>query len=434
MKQEPTVKQVGSGRSQSTTRAVTAGVIGNTLEWFDYGVYGTLAPVISTVFFPNKDALLGLLLTFIIFGVGFVMRPVGAFVFGHIGDKYGRKTALTWTIFIMALATFLIGVIPSYAAIGVVAPILLTLCRLLQGLSTGGEWGGSTAFIVEYASENRRGYYGSWQQVSVIGGLAIGAACGLLLSYGLTPENLNSWGWRIPFWAGILLGAVGWYMRTKLEDTPVFQEAEKSHAVVKNPIKTAMQTNSAGILQAMGMTVIWTVSFYILLTFMPSYINKVLKLPLHVAIASNFFSYILLIIFIPIMGHLSDKIGRKPILLASCLGFAIFTYPLFVFISDGGFWRLVIAQMVLGVFLAMFSGPGVAFIAEIFPTNVRVSTLSIGYNLVVALSGGTAPFIATYLVSKTGNNLSPSYYVVVAAIISFFAILTIKESFNKPLK
>lgn len=434
MKNDSTGKTLESAKVMSAKRAVTAGVIGNTMEWFDYGIYGTLAPVISSVFFPNKDALLGLLWTFIIFGVGFVMRPVGAFVFGHIGDKYGRKTALSWTIFLMAIATFLIGAIPSYTTIGVVAPILLTLCRLLQGLSTGGEWGGSAAFIVEYASENRRGYYGSWQQVSVIGGLAIGAACGLLLSYGLAPADLNTWGWRLPFLAGITLGLVGWYLRTKLEDTPAFQEAEKSHAVVKDPIKTAVRTNSAGILQAMGMTVIWTVSFYILLTFMPSYINKVLKLPLHISLASNFFSYVLLIILIPFMGHLSDKIGRKPLLLASCLGFALFTYPLFVFISDGGFWKLVIVQMVLGVFLAMFSGPGVAFIAEIFPTNVRVSTLSIGYNLVVALLGGTAPFVATYLVAKTGDNLSPSYYVIVAAIVSFISILSIKESFNKPLK
>jgi MHS family proline/betaine transporter-like MFS transporter len=184
----------------------------------------------------------------------------------------------------------------------------------------------------------------------------------------------------------------------------------------------------------MGLTLLWTVSFYILLTFMPTYINRILKLPLNLSLLSNFFSYILLLIFIPIMGHLSDKIGRKPILLTSCLGFAILTYPLFVFISDGVFWKLVLAQVIMGVILSMFSGPGVAFIAEIFPTKVRYSTLSIGYNIVVALAGGMAPFIATYLIAVTGDNLAPAYYVIATAVVSFISIMSLEETYNKPLK
>lgn len=424
----------GENGVKTRVKAVSAGAVGNVMEWFDYGIYGTLAPIIASIFFPNNDPLASLLLTFVVFGVGFVMRPLGAVIFGYIGDKYGRKNALSLTILIMAFSTFSIGLIPSYASIGVAAPLLLTLARLLQGISTGGEWGGSTSFIVEYANDNRRGFYGSWQQVSTIGGLMLGSLTGLILTNVLAKEALHSWGWRLPFIFGILLGIIGWYMRVKLEDTPAYQKVEESAEVVKNPITTAVRTNYKGIIQAMGMTVIWTVSFYILLTFMPSYINKILKLPLNQSLLSNFFSYILLVIFIPLMGHLSDRIGRKPLLLTSCIGFAIFTYPLFMFVSDGSFMKLVIAQLILGLFLSMFSGAGVAFIAEIFPTNVRYTTLSIGYNIITALFGGMAPFIATYLVAATKNNLSPSFYVIGAAIVSFIAILTLPETYDKPLK
>lgn len=419
---------------QSGVRAVTAGAIGNVMEWFDYGVYGTLAPIISIVFFPSNDPMASLLLTFVVFGVGFVMRPIGAFIFGYYGDKFGRKKALSLTIMIMAFSTFVIGLIPPYASIGVAAPLILTCARLLQGISTGGEWGGSSSFLVEYATENRRGFYGSWQQVSTIGGLMLGSLAGVILTNVLTKDELNAWGWRIPFLLGILLGVVGWYMRVKLEETPAYQKVEESDQVVESPIAAALGSNRTSVLKAMGMTLIWTVSFYILLTFMPTYINKILKLPLNQSLLSNFFSYILLVIFIPIMGHLSDKYGRKRFLLVSCLGFAVLTYPLFVLASSGSFLTLVFVQLVLGLFLSMFSGPGVAFIAEIFPTNVRYSTLSIGYNIITAIFGGMAPFIATYLVSVTHNNLSPSFYVIVSAVISGLVIRTLPETFDKPLK
>ncbi len=415
-------------------RAITAGAAGNVLEWYDYGIYGTLAPIISTVFFPAKDPITSLLLTFVVFGVGFVMRPLGAVIFGHIGDKYGRKASLSLTIIIMALGTFCISLIPSYESIGIFAPILLTCCRLLQGVSTGGEWGGSTAFIVEYASEKRRGFYGSWQQVSTIGGLMLGSLVGVILTNVLSPEALHDWGWRIPFIFGIALGVIGWYMRLKIDDTPAYQEVESKSDVTDSPIISGVKTNSTGILKAMGLTLGWTVSFYILLTFMPTYINKILKLPLNLSLLSNFFSYIVLMFFMPIMGYLSDRIGRKPIIAMSCLCFAIFTYPIFMFISDGSFIKLVIAQLALGFFLSMFSGPCVAFIAEIFPTNVRCSTLSIGYNIVVALAGGMTPFIATYLVSATNNNLAPSFYVIAASIITLLTLFTLEETYNKPLK
>jgi MHS family proline/betaine transporter-like MFS transporter len=432
--QSPTSALAESAQRQKRVFAVGAGTVGNILEWFDYGIYGQLAAVISAIFFPSKDPLTSLLFTFVVFGVGFVMRPVGAMVFGHIADKYGRKIALSWTIIIMGGSTFIMGLIPPFARIGVLAPLILAATRLLQGFSTGGEWGGATAFIVEYAPENRRGFYGSFQQVSNIGGVMFGSLTAVILTYSLSQQSLYAWGWRLPFVFGITLGAVGWYMRTKLEDTPAYKKVEDSKQIEKSPVKTAFANNYVGIIKAMGLTAIWTVAYYILLIFMPTYINKMLHLPLNRSLLSNFFSFILLLLLMPVFGHLSDKIGRKPVLLTSCLGYAVCTYPLFVWIGDGNFMKLVIAQLILGIFLAMFSGAGIAFSAEIFPTAVRVSTLSIGYNIMVAAAGGMAPFIATYLIKVTGNNVAPAFYVVIAAIVSGIAILTLPETYNKPLK
>jgi len=432
--QSPTSALAESAQHHKRVFAVGAGTVGNILEWFDYGIYGQLAAVISAVFFPSKDPLTSLLFTFVVFGVGFVMRPVGGMFFGHIADKYGRKIALSWTIIIMAGSTFVMGLIPPFARIGVIAPLMLAASRLLQGFSTGGEWGGATAFIVEYAPENRRGFYGSFQQVSNIGGVMFGSLTAVILTYSLSQQSLYAWGWRLPFVFGITLGAVGWYMRTKLEDTPAYKKVEDSKQIEKSPVKTAFANNYVGIIKAMGLTAIWTVAYYILLIFMPTYINKMLHLPLNRSLLSNFFSFILLLLLMPVFGHLSDKIGRKPVLLTSCLGYAVCTYPLFVWIGDGNFMKLVVAQLILGIFLAMFSGAGIAFSAEIFPTAVRVSTLSIGYNIMVAAAGGMAPFIATYLIKVTGNNVAPAFYVVIAAIVSGIAILTLPETYNKPLK
>ncbi|MDR3560548.1 MAG: MFS transporter [Negativicutes bacterium] len=419
--------------AQDRIRAVYAGSAGIILEWFDYGVYGTFAPIISGIFFPSKDPMISLLLTLMVFGVGFLSRPLGSMVFGHIGDKMGRKVSLAWTIYIMAGATFLIGLIPGYETIGVAAPIVLVCCRLIQGLSAGGEWGGATAFLVEYATEGRRGFYGSFQQNLAVVGLTLGTMVGFLLTNYLPKADLYAWGWRIPFLFGIVLGYIGWYIRTKIKDTPSFIQVEDSHEVLANPLMASVRTNFKGIIQGMGLSCGWNAAFYMVMTFMSTYINTILKMPLNLSLLSSMFSFILLIVLMPIMGHISDKVGRKPVLYASCLGFLLCTYPLFEFIADGVFWKVLVAQFVLALFQAMFSGTCVAFIAEIFTTQVRTSSL-VGYNIMAALAGGMAPFFATYLIRLTGSNTSPAFYLMGAIVVSIITIATIPESYDKPLK
>jgi MHS family proline/betaine transporter-like MFS transporter len=423
-----------AAKARARVRAVWAGIAGQILEWFDYAVYGTLAAILSAVFFPTKDPVISILLTLLVFGVGFVMRPVGAVVFGHVGDKYGRKTALAWTIYLMAVATAAIGFIPSFASIGITAPILLTTCRLIQGLSTGGEWGGSTAFLVEYAKSKGRGFLGSWQQAGAVVGLMLGALVGVILTNVMGKAELNAWGWRIPFIGGsIILGYVGWYIRSKLEDTPAFLQAEEAKQVLKNPVLTSLRENWVGVLKAAGLSTGWNAGFYILLTFMPTYITTTLKLPLNRSLLTNFFTCMMFIILTPLMGHVSDKIGRKRVLFTSCCGYILFSYPIFLFMKDGTFVKALLAQFVLCLFASMFSGAGVAFIAEMFPTQVRMSTL-IGYNLMAAFAGGMGPFYCTYLVRVTHNSASPAFYLIAAICVSAITIASLPETYDKPLR
>jgi MHS family proline/betaine transporter-like MFS transporter len=420
--------------ARQRTRAVGAGIAGQILEWFDYAIYGTLAPVLSPVFFPAKDPVVSILLTFLVFGVGFVMRPLGSVVFGHVGDKHGRKIALAWTIGLMAVATASIGFIPSYASIGIAAPIILTGCRLIQGLATGGEWGASTAFLVEYAKSKGRGFLGSWQQAGAVVGFMIGALVGFILTSTLSKASLTTWGWRLPFTIGsVFLGYVGWLIRTKIHDTPSFLQAEEKKQVLKNPVLTSLKDNWRGVLQAAGLSTGWNAGFYLVLSFMPTYIATTLKLPLHLALLTNLLTCLMFIILTPLMGQLSDKIGRKRVLFTSCFCYMVFTYPIFAYMREGTFVKVLIAQFALCLFQSMFSGPGVAFIAELFPTQVRMSTL-IGYNVMAALAGGMGPFYCAYLVKLTHNSASPSFYMMAAIIVSLITIASLPETFDKPLR
>jgi MHS family proline/betaine transporter-like MFS transporter len=419
---------------QAAKKAVTAGAIGNFVEWYDYSVYGFFATVIASQFFPSDDPVASLLATFAVFAVAFFMRPVGAFVFGHYGDTVGRRNTLAAAIILMGIATLTIGVLPSYAQIGVLAPILLVGARLLQGFSAGGEWSGSAAFMVEYAPENRRGLYGSWQQFSIVAGLLVGSGMGALLGAVLSEDALNAWGWRIPFILGMVVALVGLYLRLRIEDTPAFRIIEEKEEVTEAPVKESFTAHGGESITAIGFTVAWTVAYYILLTYMPTYVSQTLGLPLTQALLSNAIGLVVLMTLIPFTAALSDSIGRKPLLIAFSVLIAVFTYPLFLLASTKVLFLIVVAQVLFSLIISLFSGPGPASLVEMFPTNVRYSALGVSYNIAVAAFGGTAPFIATYLISRTGSNLAPTFYLIVAAVITLFFVSRMKETYREPLR
>ncbi|HTT38569.1 MAG TPA: MFS transporter [Burkholderiales bacterium] len=412
-------------------RAILAAVAGNVLEWYDFAVYAYMATVLADKFFPATDRITSLLATFAAFGAGFLARPLGGILIGRLGDVKGRKAALLATIALMTLGTVGIGLIPTYHAIGVAAQILLVAARLLQGFSAGGEWGGSTAFIVEWAPDNRRGLYGSLQQCSVAGGLLLGSSVAASVNALFTPSLADQWGWRLPFLLGGLLGPVGLYMRRNVAETPAFQR------MTPPSTPPGRGQGSAGALlaaRAFGFTVVWTVSYYVILTYMPTFLQRQAGLGRTPALWASSVGLLAMVLSIPLAGWASDRIGRKPLLLASCLALAALPYPLFQRLLGGATTATaILVQVVLCLAVALFSGPGPAAIAEIFPTRLRSTWMSIGYSLAVTLFGGFAPFIATWLIQYTGEPLSPSYYVIAAALASMAVIWGARETAHLPL-
>jgi MHS family proline/betaine transporter-like MFS transporter len=413
---------------QSRVKAISAASIGNVVEWFDFSVYGYFASLIAINFFVTDNELTSLLATFAVFAVGFFMRPLGAVIIGNYGDKFGRKKALAFTVIMMAAGTFIVGILPTYDQIGIWAPILIVLARLIQGFSAGGEWGGSASFMVEYADESNKGFWGSWQQVSTATGLLLGSFAGLILTNTMSPSVLEAWGWRIPFLLGGVLGLFGLYLRAKVDESPVFESAKEKGKIMDSPLKETLKNYKKEVLLGLGFTVFWTSSYYGLLTYMPSYIINVLHLSKSLAFTANTISIVALIIMIPIMGSLSDRVGRKPVLLTATVSAIILTYPLFLMISTGSFTLILIALITFSAIIALYSGAGVAAISEIYPMEIRYTALSIGYNVATAVFGGTAPFISTYLISVTGSNLSPAFYIIASAVVTTFVIFGITFS------
>ncbi|MBP1764315.1 MAG: proP [Firmicutes bacterium] len=421
---------------QSMARAVLAGSIGNALEWFDYGLYGYFAAIISSLFFPSKDSLTSLMLTFIVFGVGFVMRPLGGLIFGHYADKAGRRKALAVTVILMGVSTFAIGCLPTYAQIGVWAPILLAALRLLQGISTGGEWGSCMSFLAEYGTEKNRGFIVSWSQFSIAVGLLLGSALGTILTAVLSTEALYAWGWRIPFWSGLLIALFGMYVRSNVEETPRYQEAAQSHEVAAMPVVELFKKYRRETVVNIGVVIGWTISYWVTMAYMPTYIAKVLKYPLWVGMSFNTVLLIIFMIAIPFAGMLADRIGRKPVMMAAAAGFIVLSYPLFYLMSTVQTTGvLFFVMMVLALLQALICGGATVFIPEIFPTHVRCSAIGVGYNFAVAAFGGTAPFVATWLISTTGDNLAPTYYLIGGATLTFLVLAFLaEETYKKPLK
>lgn len=437
----------GPSREAMARRAVTAAVVGNVLEWYDFAVYSFLAGIIGQTFFPSGDPTAELLASFGVFGVGFLARPLGGVLIGRLGDVKGRKTALLVTIFLMASGTVLMGLAPSYAAVGVAGPVVIVVARLMQGFSAGGEWGGSTAFIVEWAPEGKRGWYGSFQQMSVGAGLLLGSGTAAILSSVVSPESMEAWGWRVPFLLGGLLGPVGLWMRRTLEETPAYREARDADPASTGagrdagaPAATAAPAPAQGgpvvlALRACGFTVLWTVSYYIFLNYMPSFTERYASLTRSQALWSNTVGLVVLVGAIPVWGGLSDRVGRRPLLLACCAAFVVLPWPVATFLTSGpSFGAIMALQVFMATVIALFSGTGPAAIAEIFPTRSRSTWMTTGYAVAVAIFGGFAPYIATWLIRATGSPIAWVYYVMTAAVLSGAVIWSLEETAHRPLR
>lgn len=419
--------------AQTIRRAVLACAIGQVFEIFDFVIYGFFAVAIARTFFPSGDPIASLLATFATFAVGFLMRPVGAMVIGWYGDRYGRRKALVVTVGMMACATGFTGLIPSYAAIGLLGPVLLVICRMFQGFSTGGEWGGAAAFLVEHAPSGKRGLIGSLQQAAT----AIGAMCATfsaaVLSGALSQDAFFSWGWRIPFLIGFVLGPVGYYLRTRVAETPAFQRAMATQTITRMPLAEAFTTHGWVFLSAFGLSIIGCVINYVYLVFLPSFASQTLKIDLSYALWSTTFAGIIYLVLTPIVGHWSDRVGRKPMMLACAVLAFIMAYPLFLFLeTHPTFLGLLVVQAIAQAVLTLYTGVISTILSEMFPTNVRYTALSVSYGFAVAIFGGFAPYISTFLVHVTGNPLAPSFYVMAAALASGIAVLFVHERHRAP--
>ncbi|MEX3844969.1 MFS transporter [Paraburkholderia sp. BR10882] len=401
-------------------RIVFSSSIGNALEWFDFLVYGYFAPIIAKQFFPVHDEWLSTLLAVGTFGISFLMRPLGAIVLGVYGDRKGRKAALTLAIALMMAGTLAMAVMPPYASIGIAAPLLILLARLVQGFAVGGEFGSATAFMVEH-SPSKRGYYASWQFASQGAAAILAASFGGVLAWWLPPEQLQAWGWRVPFFFGLVLGPVGWYIRSHLDETPEFIANQQAHSEqdARATSEPGLGRQWVNLVLAVGIVAQSTVGVYILQLYMPMYAVK----QLHMAAATSFGVVVLngglQFALSPVMGALSDRIGRIRIMLTTSILLAALTYPMFALLQRHPTlgWLLVL-QGAAGIFKAAYSGPMPALMSEIFPVRVRSAGLSIAYSLGVTLFGGFAPTIAEVLIHVTGDTLAPAYYVSLAAVIS----------------
>ncbi|MEW2544294.1 MFS transporter [Streptomyces sp. NPDC047002] len=412
-------------------RALWAGAVGNTVEWVDWAVYSTFSSVFAGTFFPSHAPEAALLSTLAVFAVGFLMRPVGGAVLGAYGDRHGRKKAMTLTISMMAGAALVIAVCPGYSIIGVGAPVVLVLARLVQGFSAGGEFGTSSAFLIESAAPGRRALAGSWQQVSVGAGTLIASLMGTILTSTLDDHALDTWGWRIAFAVAGLLGLVGLWLRTHVEETESFQRLERAEGPRANPLRAMLVQHPRAALRVVGVTVAGTLIYYLWVSYMPSYVHVTTGMPLNKALLANTLSLAVFIVLLPFGGMLSDRIGRKATMTAFAGGFLVLAWPLF-HVLDDNFWTLLGVELVGIVLLVGYSANCAVIMAEQFPPEVRTTGIALPYALAVAVFGGTAPYLTTWM-SSSGHRDLVWLYLAAAALVGVIVYTAMPETKNKEI-
>ncbi|VVD79767.1 Proline/betaine transporter [Pandoraea eparura] len=418
-----------SALPRANRRAIVAATIGNAFEWYDFIVFGFLSVIIARQFFPSSNPTVSMLLTTATFGSAFLMRPIGGILLGIYADRAGRKAALSLVILLMTVSSAMMALTPGYATIGIAAPIIVVLARLLQGLSAGGEFGSATAMLIEYAPAHRRGFYGSWQNFGQFVAAVTAALMGALVTRGLSQSTLDAWGWRVPFLFGMLIGPVGFYIRTRLHEVvPAFEDAgdgarATTSGKASSMLATVWREHQAALWIAFGLVVASSVAQYVLNVYLPVYSVTQLKLPVSAPFIVLMVTGTLRMILIPLFGLLSDRIGRKPVMGTSMALYVLTIYPLFLWLVAGpSLPRLLGVEVVFAVLMAAALGPASTALAELFPAQVRATGLSISYNLATTLFGGFSPFLVTWLISATGDKMMPAYFVTAAMIVGLVAL------------
>jgi len=403
------------------------GVVGNALEWYDFAIIGFLAPQIGRNFFPSDDPLLSLLGAFGVFAAAFLARPAGGVLFGYIGDRYGRKKSLQLSVMLMAIPTFLVGLLPTYGQIGVLAPVLLVLLRMAQGLSVGGELVGSIAFVAENAPARQRGYYCSWTFASEYGGMMLGSLFAAGLSMSLSAKAMDSWGWRLPFLSGVAIALVAIWMRRGLSETPIFLDMKARKRVGRNPVAEAVRLVPERIIHLFFLVILVGAGFYTLFIWWPTLLGNYIRPGATGMSGLNTVSLLLLMVLIPMTGRLSDRLGRKKLLVWSCAGMTIFTWPLFLLAVNGGVAGAFVSQLCFTLLMSVYLGPVPATLVEMFPPMVRYSAMGIGYNVSLCVFGGLAPLAATWLVHSYGTVTAPGLFLAALSGLNLLAALAMPD-------
>ncbi|MEO3830258.1 MFS transporter [Actinomadura sp. B10D3] len=418
-------------------RVALAGAIGTFVEYYDYTVYGFLALTLAAVFFPAQDPTAALLSTLAVFAAAFVLRPLGGIVLGHLGDRYGRRPVLAWAVISMAASSFLIGLLPGYATAGVWATVMLVALRGVQGLSAGGETGGATTYVAEWSPSGRRAFWCSTIQMGNLLGVLTGSVLVAVLYATLSTGQMETWGWRIPFLISLPLGLVGLYIRRRLDESPEFEDLkDRSRIPVerqKSPIATALRRDRAGIARVTGFSVGAFAGYYIVYVYGATFLQGEGGLTAVEATWCTSAALVLAAVTVLGWGALSDRIGRKPMLLGAFAAMALLAYPAFILMGTGNIGLAFLGQAALGLCEAAVMGTILAAFTELFGTRTRFSGFGLGYNLGAILTGATAPYIGTWLISNTGDPRSPGLFLVVAAVVSLITATTLTETAHRPL-
>ncbi|MBA1272261.1 MFS transporter [Stutzerimonas azotifigens] len=414
-------------------KVIAASAIGNFVEWFDFAVYGFLAVTIAALFFPQGDPALALLQTFAVFAVSFALRPLGGIVFGILGDRIGRKRVLSVTVLLMAGATTLIGILPTYASIGLLAPVLLALARCLQGFSAGGEYAGACAFVMEHAPTEQKARYGSFVPVSTF--LAFASAAGLVFGLGLLLDDaqMQAWGWRLPFLIAAPLGLVGLYMRLRLDESPAFQALAAEAHPAHSPLRETLRNHGATILCLSAFISATALSFYMFTTYLATYMQVVGGATRPTALLASLAALLFAAILCPFIGRYSDRVGRRRTILTAGASLIVAVYPAFTLAASGSLLASALGAMLLAVGAVTCGVVTAVLLSEQFPTRVRYTASAFTYNLAYTVFGGTAPLVATWLIELTGNRMAPAYYLIVIALLALAGGMALPETSRRPL-